>query len=173
MGTRTAIFQEQEDGKYLGFYVHYDGNLEGVGDTLYNYYRNREKVKELIDKKCALSSLGRLNIVLDRTEADRLRSNNVNSKYDFCIMSGDMDNMNHREYFKAKSLEQIRRETYFTMNGRDEVQGFTSVKNDEYVFKAYEGSDNNGFLYVQDIEGKWLVSVYEEDGYNFTPFQPL
>lgn len=172
MGTRTAVFQEQEDGTYLGFYVHYDGYLEGVGDTLYNHYSNLQKVKELIDKKCALSTLGRLNIVLDQTEADRLRHNHV-PEYDFCIMSGDMDNMKHREYYKAKSLEQIRRETYLTLNGHDEVQGFTSVENDEYVFKAYKGSDNNGFLYVQDIEGKWLVSVHEEGGYTFTSFQDL
>lgn len=59
------------------------------------------------------------------------------------------------------------------MNGQDEVQGFTSVENDEYVFNAYEGSDNNGYLYVQDIEGEWLASIYEEGGYKFTPFELL
>lgn len=44
------------------------------------------------------------------------------------------------------------------MNGQDEVQGFTSVENDEYIFNAYEGSDNNGYLYVQDIEGDSIPS---------------
>ncbi|KTW11165.1 hypothetical protein NS53R_14165, partial [Mammaliicoccus sciuri] len=46
------------DGTYLGFYVHYDGYLEGVGHTLKHYYSSREKVKELIDKKVPLSALG-------------------------------------------------------------------------------------------------------------------
>ncbi|ORH99988.1 hypothetical protein B5723_15155, partial [Mammaliicoccus sciuri] len=98
----------------------------------------------------------------------RLMKEDSDIRHNFCIRSG-----NYQEYFKAKSLKQIRRETYLTMNGQDEVQGFTSVENDEYVFKAYEGSDNNGYLYVQDIEGEWLASVYEEGGYKFTPFERL
>lgn len=31
-------------------YCHYDGTLEHTGLTLYQYYNNKEKVKELIDK---------------------------------------------------------------------------------------------------------------------------
>lgn len=168
MGTRTAVFQEQEDGTYLGFYVHYDGYLEGVGHTLKHYYSSREKVKELIDKKVPLSALGCWNIVISDSDHYRLMKEDSDIRHNFCIRSG-----NYQEYFKAKSLEQIRRETYLTMNGQDEVQGFTSVENDEYVFKAYEGSDNSGYLYVQDIEGEWLASVYEEGGYKFTPFELL
>ncbi|WP_239710659.1 hypothetical protein [Mammaliicoccus sp. E-M21] len=170
MGTRTAVFQEQEDGTYLGFYVHYDGYPEGVGETLYNHYSNREKVKKLIDEKCPLSALGKLNIIIDNADSFEMRKEDSDLGHQFCVRSGHSD---RKEYFKAKSLEQIRKETYLTLNGQDEVKGFTSIENDEFIFKAYQGSDNNGYLYVQDINGQWLISEYEEDSYTFKPFELL
>ena len=41
MGTRTAIFQKQMNGEYLGTYIHYDGYIEGVGKTLFEHYGDR------------------------------------------------------------------------------------------------------------------------------------
>ena len=58
MGTRTAIFQQQENGQYKGIYIHYDGYIEGVGAMLHLAYQDRAKVKRLIDQEKPLANLG-------------------------------------------------------------------------------------------------------------------
>lgn len=48
MSTHSFIGIESEPGKITGVYCHYDGYLEGVGDTLKNHYTNPDKIHELI-----------------------------------------------------------------------------------------------------------------------------
>lgn len=48
MSTHSFIGIESESGKIAGVYCHYDGYLEGVGDTLKNHYTNPDKIHELI-----------------------------------------------------------------------------------------------------------------------------
>ena len=43
MGTRTAIFQEQQNEQCKGIYVHYDGYIEGVGAMLHLAYQDIQK----------------------------------------------------------------------------------------------------------------------------------
>lgn len=60
MSTRAMIFQELENGKTKGIYVHSDGYVNmhiGVGVTLWNNYEDREKVSHLL-KLGDLSTLG-------------------------------------------------------------------------------------------------------------------
>jgi hypothetical protein len=47
MATRSMIGMEK-DGKIFAAYCHYDGYLEGVGNTLYRHYQNPEKILKLI-----------------------------------------------------------------------------------------------------------------------------
>ena len=48
MPTTCRIALKNEDGKYESIYCDRDGNLDGVGATLSMYYRDLEKIKELI-----------------------------------------------------------------------------------------------------------------------------
>ena len=48
MATRSIIGQVQTNGKIKTIYCHWDGYLEGVGQTLANYYDTDEKVSELV-----------------------------------------------------------------------------------------------------------------------------
>ena len=60
MGTNSHIFYEQTPGSFRGIYCNFDGNLNGVGITLYRHYTDIEKIKKLVnlgsiislDKEC-------------------------------------------------------------------------------------------------------------------------
>jgi hypothetical protein len=50
MSTRSEIGIQHEDGTVEYIYCHSDGDLHGVGACLFENYKNRVKVQELIDK---------------------------------------------------------------------------------------------------------------------------
>ena len=49
MSTRGHI-AIKENGKYKYIYNHHDSYIDGLGITLYKYYKNVNKVKELIGR---------------------------------------------------------------------------------------------------------------------------
>lgn len=49
MATRSIIGQVQEDASIKAIYCHWDGYLEGVGQTLADHYSDPAKVTELIN----------------------------------------------------------------------------------------------------------------------------
>jgi len=49
MATRSAIGFVEYDGSVTGIYCHWDGYLEGVGQTLLKHYNDTYKVLDLID----------------------------------------------------------------------------------------------------------------------------
>lgn len=49
MSTRSAIAIQTPEGKFKAIYCHWDGYLEHNGAILYQYYRDPEKVNQLID----------------------------------------------------------------------------------------------------------------------------
>jgi len=57
MATRSAIGFVEYDGSVTGIYCHWDGYLEGVGQTLLKHYNDTYKVLDLIDLG-DISSLG-------------------------------------------------------------------------------------------------------------------
>lgn len=57
MSTHSFIGYETDSGKVIGVYCHYDGDLEGVGETLKRHYTDLTQVKELVSLG-SLSSLG-------------------------------------------------------------------------------------------------------------------
>ena len=48
MSTKAYIFIEKENNMFDGVYVHWDGYLSGVGQTLFKNYRETEKIQTLI-----------------------------------------------------------------------------------------------------------------------------
>lgn len=57
MATRSRIGVEQSDGTIRSIYCHFDGYLDGVGQTLLDHYSDSEKLNQLLDLG-DLSSLG-------------------------------------------------------------------------------------------------------------------
>jgi hypothetical protein len=49
MGTRSAIGFVEFDGSVTAIYCHWDGYLEGVGQTLVKHYNDTYKVLDLLD----------------------------------------------------------------------------------------------------------------------------
>lgn len=56
MSTRSMIGVMEKDGSIKAIYCHFDGYLDGVGQTLLNYY-GEEQARELIERG-DISSLG-------------------------------------------------------------------------------------------------------------------
>lgn len=57
MATRSRIAIEQEDGRVLSIYCHWDGSPDTNGRILMEHYHDRKKVEALIDLG-SLSTLG-------------------------------------------------------------------------------------------------------------------
>lgn len=57
MATRSRIAIEKQDGTVESIYCHFDGYVNGVGQTLQNHYSTREKMEKLIELG-DISSLG-------------------------------------------------------------------------------------------------------------------
>lgn len=167
MGTRTAVFQEQENGKYLGIYVHYDGYIEGVGKTLLNHYQDRQKTYELLNKKRFLSCLGTTTEIISYEKHREMYSLKSKDIEKYCV------GHESEEFFLADSLEDIRNMQYLSYN-EGEIDGFYVSAKEGKEFVAFRGSDNNGFLYVQDLKGTWYVSQEGEiEPYNMKQFEKL
>lgn len=177
MSTRTAIFQEQKDGTYLGIYIHQDGDIQGVGKLLETHYKDRNKVAELINNKLALSFLGVENTILtDRAPFGTLKAKK-GKWHKYCRVRTGSKNEYSDEYYIAQSKEEIISGKYLTYNSKDEIQGFTPKSGNNPEFIPFRGSDNNGFYYIQDLNGTWLEShaksVSKYGGRTMTPFQPI
>lgn len=68
MSTRSFIIaHDPETGRYGGIYCHFDGYLEGVGDTLKEHYSDPAKVKALI----ALGDLSALYPALEPAPGEK------------------------------------------------------------------------------------------------------
>jgi|SRR5699024_1669336 len=165
MGTRTAVFQEQANGEFIGIYVHYDGYIEGVGKTLFEYYKDRNKVAELLSKKRFLSCLGTTTEMISFDKQMEMYQTNREDIQKYCVAH------NEEEYFYSHSLEDIRNMQYLTYC-KGEIDGFYENTIKGKVFKAFRGSDNNGYLYMQDRSGTWFVSYIVASG-EMSEFKPL
>lgn len=49
MSTRSRVGIKEKDGTIRSVYVHFDGYVAGVGKTLYESYRNADKIEQLIN----------------------------------------------------------------------------------------------------------------------------
>jgi len=58
MSTRSSIAVLQNDGKVKSVYCHWDGNLQGVGETLLHHYNTYERANALV-------ALGGLSVVYE------------------------------------------------------------------------------------------------------------
>ena len=82
MSTRSMILREEEDGRYLGIYCHYDGHVEHNGRILTTHYKSRKKV-------CELLGLGDLSRLAPRLRPRSDRPHNFSSaQSDVCVFFG-------------------------------------------------------------------------------------
>lgn len=82
MSTRCLIGRKVDNNKVEYIYCHYDGYLEGVGETLKNHYTTEDK----IDKLMALGDLSALGEVAE-SNPDQWNYNKVN--YTLCAAYKD------------------------------------------------------------------------------------
>lgn len=48
MSTRSNVIAKLTDGRYAKIYIHFDGYLSGVGQTLLDHYTDQAKIEALI-----------------------------------------------------------------------------------------------------------------------------
>lgn len=82
MSTRCLIGRKVGNNKVEHIYCHHDGYLDGVGETLKNYYTTEDK----IDKLMALGNLSALGKVAESNK-DQWNYSKVN--YDLCAAYKD------------------------------------------------------------------------------------
>lgn len=154
MSTRTVVFKEIKENEYVGIYVQSDGYLSFTGEVLNRYYADNDDILKLINEKKPLTQIGSTTetvSMFDNTDKYFERNDDgfpCYSKRTF--VSGE----SQYEYFKANSWDEIMGMEYLTYNEKDEVQGI--MRGNKFI--AFQGSDNNGYIYVQDINNKWFVS---------------
>jgi hypothetical protein len=79
MGTRSAIGFVEFDGSVTAIYCHWDGYLEGVGQTLVKHYNDTYKVLDLIEMGDASS----IDATLDASVFYKRDRNEKNKDRDF------------------------------------------------------------------------------------------
>ena len=169
MSTRTAIFKEVAPNKFEGIYVHSDGYIEYTGVMLDKYYKDNNNILDIIRERKPIARIGsQTDIVNSYEDKEKFFEDNEDG---FPKYTGThfVEGESEYEYYQAQSWEAIRGFDYSTYNEKDEIQGF--VNKGEFI--AFMGSDNNGYLYVQDINGQWFVSQEDISGREMTEFVPL
>ncbi|OEK59118.1 MULTISPECIES: hypothetical protein [Staphylococcaceae] len=169
MSSRTAIFKEVAPNKFEGIYVHSDGYVEYTGEMLIKYYQEKNDILDVIREKKPITRIGSLKDVVN-AYGDKEKYLEVNEddlpKYTAThFVKGESE----YRYYQAQSWEEIKDFNYSTHDQKGDVQGY--VHKGEFI--AYMGSGNNGYLYVQDINGEWFVSLEDESQREMTEFIPL
>lgn len=156
MGTRTAIFQQQENGQYKGIYIHYDGYIEGVGAMLHLAYQDRAKVKRLIDQEKPLANLGATGETVVITDYnDPRRSEKIQIKETMKdVFRYTLVHENQTLELLADDEEDITDQTYQV---RDQ---------DGQILRDIEDIE---YYYYQEVDDEWYVAIKEADGFNIQP----
>ncbi|RIM32719.1 hypothetical protein BUY35_00080 [Staphylococcus cohnii] len=170
MGTRTAIFKEVEPNKYEGIYAHCDGYIGYTGEMLIKYFTGNNDILEVIREKKPLASIGTTTEVISRYEDEKRYKEVMENRKPKYTGTYFVEGVSEYEYFQAKSLEEIRNFEYLNYDENGNVKGYYSNKGE---FKAHQGSANNGYLYVQSIDGQWYVSVEDDSEREMSAFVPL
>lgn len=169
MSTRTAIFKELEDGTYQGIYVHNDGYIDYTGKLLHRYYAGNNKIDYIMKQKHPIKSLGESEEMINiNTEKKLSMERNADGFMKYTATASDNITASQM-YFKADTIQDIINFQYLTYDERDTVQGF--FVEDEFI--PYKGSDNNGYLYLQDQDGNWYVSYMRNNNGDMSDFTLL
>ncbi len=135
MSTRSYIAKEQEDGTFRYIYCHFDGYLDGVGRTLVDHFRSRNKTDELIE----LGSLSYLGSNIDEPND----SDNPNPDRSITV-AYHRDRDEDLKINRAENLEEL----------------LTDFKNSwcNYIYLyPYDNHEQN------DTKSKWLVKNDSDD----------
>lgn len=74
MSTRSRVGIKEKDGTVRSIYVHFDGYVAGVGKTLYESYRNADKIEQLIN----LGDMSSINSEVEKCEPYTQRGEDLN-----------------------------------------------------------------------------------------------
>lgn len=169
MSTRTAIFKEVELNQFEGIYVHCDGFIEYTGAMLIKYYQENNDILDIIREYMPISRIGsQTDIIYYHEDKERYFEDNEEGfpKY---TGTNFVEGESKYEWYRAESWEEIRNFEYKTYDEKGDIQGF--YHKGEFI--PYSGSDNNGIIYVQDINGEWFVSREDDSQREMEFFKPL
>jgi hypothetical protein len=121
MSTRSRIGIENSDGTVTSVYCHFDGYYTGVGRTLHEHYKDRKKVKALID-------LGDLSYVSEEVAPAPGQSHSFGNGAEGVSMAYHRDRGDDFNQRKSKN-----REEFFKVDIEDYAYLFT--QEDEWMSK--------------------------------------
>lgn len=129
ISTRSSIGIKYKDGTIKDIYCHYDGYLEYNGQMLYYYYRNIEKIQELID----LGDISSLNKKLN-------------------------PDPNFKHGFEYEDRQEDIVVAYGRDRGESNISCKSYNNIEDYKKNLLESWKEYSYLYDEDKE-KWIVSV--------------
>lgn len=118
MSTRSRVGIKEKDGTVRSVYIHWDGYVAGVGRALYEYYRNADKIEQLINLG-DMSSIGReikecepytqrgedLNIATDTVESFKKNWASCGEEYVYLYTNGRwMTNSVYKDNWESLDL---------------------------------------------------------------------
>lgn len=112
MSTRCLIGKVEKNGKIRAIYCHHDGYLDGVGQTLVDYYNDESTIDELLDLG-DLSVLGETpDTIPEYWTSDDTEVQAKMSSGEFCVSYRDRGESNidakeydsERDYYKAANF---------------------------------------------------------------------
>lgn len=127
MSTRSRIGIENADGTVTSVCCHFDGYYEGVGRTLLDHYKYREKVQALID-------LGDLSYVSEEVAPAPDQSHSFGNGAAGVTMAYHRD---RGEEFRQNKRRN--REAFF--KGDIEEYGYLFTKEGEWMVKSHSGDE--------------------------------
>ena len=132
MATRSRIGLEQADGTIKSVYVHWDGYIDGVGETLKEHYNDPAKIEELLE-------LGDISC--------------LGTFYDKELAKESWEHQYEREW---RESEKGKRASEMTLpyNDRGEDTKARVDENElEYIAKAGKCGEDYVYLYKEDYSG--------------------
>jgi len=178
MNSNCRIAMEQKDGTYKSIYCHHDGDLFGVGKTLYENYRDPIKVELMLN-------LGDLSSLKEYVYPDTNKLHNFdNPQCDVCVSYyRDRGESLHYNIFPSKdelldySCKSDDKYLYIFENEKWLVTNTTNKKLDEIELEDLEqrlyeydiiDEPYSNYEYYTDELANCLVNYYKDfDDYDF------
>lgn len=160
MSIHALLFQEQENGLYKGVYLHYDGEINHVGQILIHAYPTHHAFQPIIERACPLASLGLTNQMIPHNSKDArmmtlIKKDGIEWHKYTTLLSLE------REYYLATSLNNLKEGQYYQFDHDGHMEGYTLPTGE---FLPYVVNQACQIVYVQARNGRWYVGDVDPNG---------
>ena len=147
MSTRCYIAKLNENGAVEFIYCHLDGYLEGVGQTLIDYYMDSNRVQELL-------KLGDLSSLHERLEADKGELHDFSNRAEGVTVAYSRDRGERQDCCCSRTVSSYER--FFKKDCSEFDIEYAYLYIEDYGWVALEkhlGNDNLAQVYVCELFG--------------------